>query len=130
MDLKEIKDLTTVGYRITQILVQALPACLSMFIFVMQMTVNLFFVGRLNDAALIAGVGMGNVIANIMCLSFVMGFNQALDTLISQAYGAGQIRLCGTILNRGRIISILVFIPILIMLSHTEEILLSFEQDP
>lgn len=58
------------------------------------------------------------------------GLNGALDTLVSQAFGYGQIRLCGTIFNRGCIILTLVFIPIAILLSFSEPLLVKLGQDP
>lgn len=82
-DFHSVERDNTAFKRVLIILNQALPASIGSVIFVMQMTVNLIFIGRLNQPALIAGVGMGNVIANILCLAIVIGFNQALDTLIS-----------------------------------------------
>ena len=42
--------------------------------------------------------------------------NGALDTLVSQAYGAKDLVLCGQLLNRGRTTAALVFIPLIIPL--------------
>ena len=56
--------------------------------------------------------------------------NGALETLVSQAYGFGNIQLCGIYLNRARIISTIVFIPIMFVFMHSEAILLKLGQDP
>jgi len=48
-----------------------------------QPLINLFFIGHYGDEAMIAGVGTGNMINNILCLSIIMGMNGALETLIS-----------------------------------------------
>ena len=48
---------------------------------------NIVFVSKLNNPALIAAVGLGNTTMNLCCLSVILGFNGALDTLISQAAG-------------------------------------------
>ena len=55
---------------------------------------------------------MGNMIQNMFGLSIVCGFNGALETLVSQAYGSGNLRLCGVYLNRGRFILLMAFVPI------------------
>ena len=58
-----------------------------------------------------------------------MGFNGALDTLVSQAFGNGQYRMCGVYMNRARVLNFAFFIPICVMLLYTEEILVALGQD-
>ena len=41
------------------------------------------FAARFNDAAKLAGVGLGNTTLNIFGLSIIMGMNGALETLVS-----------------------------------------------
>lgn len=48
-----------------------------------QENVNLIFIGHLNNAEMMAGVGMGNMIMNILGLTIAMGLNGALETLSS-----------------------------------------------
>lgn len=55
----------------------------------------------------------------------IIGLNSALDTLISQAAGAGNLELCGKYLNRGRFILCCMFVPIAILLGFTENILIA-----
>ena len=88
------------------------------------------FAGRFDDSAKLAGVGLGNTTLNIMCLSICMGMNGALETLVSQAFGYGNITLCGVYLNRARVIGTLTFIPCAILLLFAEPILLKLGQDP
>ena len=57
--------------------------------------VNLVVVGHLNDPVALGGVGLGNLLINVVCFSIGMGLNGALDTLVSQAYGDKQLYLCG-----------------------------------
>ena len=45
--------------------------------------INLIFVGHLNEPAMIAGVGMGNMIQNMIGMSMFVGLNSALETLVS-----------------------------------------------
>lgn len=42
---------------------------------------NLIFIGTLNSKAMVAGVGMGNMITNLVAMSMFYGVNSALDTL-------------------------------------------------
>ena len=73
---------------------------------------------------------MGNMTQNLLGLSIILGFNSTLDTLVSQAAGAGNHELCGVYLNRGRFILAILCVPIVITLLHTENILLLLKQDP
>jgi len=44
---------------------------------------NLIFIGHLDDAALLAGVGMGNTILSVFGISLFLGLNGALETLVA-----------------------------------------------
>jgi MATE family multidrug resistance protein len=58
------------------------------------------------------------------------GLNGALETLVSQAYGAKDLRLCGIYLNRGRFINTLVFLfPISLCFLFSGKALKAFGQD-
>ena len=85
----------------------------------------MIFVGYLNDATKMAGVGMGNTLLNMTGLSLASGLNGALETLVSQAYGAGDYKLCGTYLNRSRAVILIFFIPVTVFLMKCEDILIS-----
>ena len=64
-------------------------------------------------------------------LSFLIGMNMAQDMLTSQAFGAGNLRLCGLYLNRGILILLAVFIPLaLIPAIFAEKMFLACGQDP
>ena len=39
---------------------------------------NQMYVGRLGNTAITAGVGMGNMIINLFCMSIIMGVNSAV----------------------------------------------------
>lgn len=49
----------------------------------MQENINLIFIGHLNKPAMMAGVGMGNMLMNCLLLTIAMGLNGALETLTS-----------------------------------------------
>ena len=107
----------------------AIPSMLSSVLSMLIEIINLIFVGHLNDPAMLAGVGMGNMTCNLCALSIVFGFNSSLDTLVSQAAGRGDAELCGVFVNRGRFVMLLLFIPITTLLLNTKSILVAIGQD-
>lgn len=66
--------------------------------------------------------------SNVFALSLGLGMNSALDTLCSQAYGAGNKLLLGLYLQRGLFLLSLLFIPILITNWFSATILISLGQ--
>lgn len=92
---------------------------------------NGVFAGHTNDSTMIAVVGLSGVCCNILVLSLMIGINSAQETLTSQAFGAGNLQLCGVYLNRGIFVLTAFFIPLaIIVMFFTEEILLALGQDP
>ena len=73
---------------------------------------NAAFAGRLGNPAMLAAVGIGNVTCMIFLITMFMGLNAAQDTLTSQAFGSGNLKLCGSYLNRGLTINFIVFMPL------------------
>lgn len=63
-------------------------------------------------------------------LAIAIGLNGALETLVSQSYGANNLKLCGVYLNRGRYVLCLCFIPVTLVLSQAENILVAIGQNP
>lgn len=57
--------------------------------------ISLYYVGRLNEAKLIGGVTLGNMMCNLTGYSLMIGMCSALDTLLSQAYGSKSYYLLG-----------------------------------
>ena len=81
-------------------------------------SMNLIFMGKIGDAALISGVGVGNVYINVFGVVMMGGLNSILSTLVSQSYGQKNLKLCGVYLNRGRLVLILAYVPIFIILMN------------
>ena len=109
----------------------AVPAVVTNIMAFQAPLVNSVFAGRMNDPTKLAAVGLSSVINNLMMLSLMIGLNSAQETLTSQAFGHGNIRLCGVYLNRGRFILIAFFIPLAtIPCCFAESILLGLGQDP
>ena len=63
-------DMSTleVFWEITKI---AVPLIFAMLVFLLVQLVNTYFVGHSNDAVLLAGVGMGNMLINVLCFAVV-----------------------------------------------------------
>uniref|UniRef100_A0A7S3CJI4 Multidrug and toxin extrusion protein n=1 Tax=Strombidium rassoulzadegani TaxID=1082188 RepID=A0A7S3CJI4_9SPIT len=104
--------------------------------------INTYFIGHTNDATLIAGVGMGNMLINVLAFAVMQGLNGALETLISQSYGASQNaengeryrkkmrQMCGTFYNRGRYVVTVIMVPIVLIFVYSDKILIAIKQDP
>lgn len=89
--------------------------------------VNIAFVGHLGNTTMLAGVGLGTIYASIFCQTIIFGLNGAIQTLVSNA--SGNLKECGEILNRGRFVAIIAFIPITIALCLSEKFLLAIGMD-
>ena len=86
--------------------------------------VAMIFIGQLGTSEEIAGAGLAFTITNIFVFSFGFGLNGAIETLATQAFGAGDLYMCGVVLNRGRVVGTAFFLPMLLFLLYTEELLL------
>jgi Na+-driven multidrug efflux pump len=47
----------------------------------------------------------------------LLGLNTGVVTLVSQTFGYGNLRLCGTYINRGRVVVFLAYFPAAFMLA-------------
>ena len=65
------------------IIFTAFPASAAAFTEVLKETINLIFIGRLGDPVLVAGVGMGNIIVNLIGSGIYFGINSGMETLVS-----------------------------------------------
>lgn len=92
-----------------------------------------------NTISIIKGIGLGNMIMNILCFDICLGLNGALETLISQAYGAqkmvnespefkDEMRLiCGRYLNIARLVNtVFMIFPTAVLFFFADEILITF----
>ena len=65
----------------------------------------------------------------MFCRHILTGINCAQETLVGPAYGQGQLKLCGTYLNRGRAIITVAYIPLLLLMCFSEKVLVSLGQN-
>ena len=107
----------------------AFPAFICCFFAIFQELINLKIVGMLGNDKLISAIGLGNTINNILGFGMYVGLNGALNTFVSQAYGANKIELCGVYLWRARIILMIAFLLLSPFFIFSGELLVYLKQD-
>ena len=63
--------------------VVAVPAIIAMTFSLLVQIINLSLIGHLNDASIVAGVGLGNLYVNMFSQSLYTGLNGAIATFVS-----------------------------------------------
>ena len=87
---------------------------------------NVVLSATFHNETKIAAVGLANSILCIFSTYFILGFMMPLETLTSQAFGAGDLRQCGVYLNRALILLHISMIPMLFLFFNLEPILIAF----
>ncbi|CDW78027.1 na+-driven multidrug efflux pump [Stylonychia lemnae] len=91
---------------------------------------NAIVLGQNEDGRILASLGLGSLTLGIVLLSIGSSFNSCLDTLISQAFGQKDHRLCILYLNRQFYLSTMVFLPLAIIVYQCETFYVYLGQDP
>ena len=76
------------------VLIKAVPTSMISLIDFIVTTANLVLIGHAGTSEEIAGLGLGVMTANCVSFSISQGLNGAIDTLVSQAYGSKDYKLC------------------------------------
>jgi len=105
------------------------PTILTMIFFQMVQLMNIFFVGH-QSSELLAGVGLGNMLLNVLVFAVTMGLNGTIETFVAWSYGRGDKMMCGLHLNRARVVVTSVIIPVMILFLFIDKILINLQQDP
>jgi MATE family multidrug resistance protein len=93
-----------------QVLGDAIPATMGLlFIFIAE-TINIIFIGRFNDATMIAGIGIGTLYINATGYVLGAGLMGGVDTLCSQAFGDRKYKMVGIYANVARVCIFLFFV--------------------
>lgn len=73
------------------------------------------FVGNLNNTFATAGVGMAIMFVNLTTHSTLMGINNAISVLVPVAFGQRDYSECERVLQRGRLICFMCYLPLLLV---------------
>ena len=114
----------------TQILTLAIPNVASSLAMYSTSVITTLCISHEDKPDLLAAFGLGNLIANVLGLSIGVGLTSVLETLVSQAYGAGNAHLTAVHLNRARLVVTIAIIPCFFCLYWTDWLLLGLGQDP
>ena len=61
----------------------SLPASIGMFLSIFIEMINQIYAGHMGDPAILAGIGIGNICINIVCITTAFGMNGAIETFVS-----------------------------------------------
>eukprot|EP00971_Amphidinium_carterae_P261047 5178459-Amphidinium_carterae.1 len=103
-----------------------LPTCVNLVCVQLPGLALLGFLGDNTDQLAAAGVGL--MYSNITGYSFIVGTGGGAQPLISQAFGAGNYRRCGDMLQQQFAIHAILCLPIAAMWWWTEDILIATGQ--
>jgi len=100
------------------------PTILTMIFFQMVQLLNIFYVGHMSSE-LLAGVGLGNMLLNVLVFAVTMGLNGTIESFVAWAYGQDDKKMCGIHLNRARVIVTTFLIPVVILFLCIDRILIA-----
>lgn len=106
----------------------AAPTMTANFLQLLNEFTNTLCLGHVGNDAELAAVGLGNMMQNCFGLSIAFGLTTALDTLVSQAHGAGQHQLCIHYLQRSRVIGALQLVWMFPILWFSDDLLIAVGQ--
>ena len=76
------------------------PVAISQFMEILIEFISLSYAGRLGETKYLAGMGFSITAINVMCTSVLEGLSKGINTLGSQAYGAGNYKLLSSYCHR------------------------------
>ncbi|KAH9188514.1 hypothetical protein AeNC1_009510 [Aphanomyces euteiches] len=116
-----------------QLLALAGPMCLTFLIESTQSTISVALVGSIESEQtkeLVNGAALSTSFTTLTVIAVVIGLPTALDTLCSQAYGSGNMAKMGTSLQSALLAMTMAFVPIFVINSFSDHILMGLGQDP
>lgn len=115
---------------LADIAMMAVPSMFTNLLGFVNETTNALFIGHHGSREAMAAVGIGNMMQNCFGLSIGIGLTSAMDTLVSQAHGAGEDRLASVYLQRARLIAAAQMVWILPLMIWCDRWLVAIGQDP
>lgn len=123
------EQVPTVKETLGSIFELAVPMVICLILILVNEVVNTIVIGRAGSGEQLAAVGIANMMQNCCGLSIGLGLAGALDTFVSQAYGAGEYEVMHRSLHRCRIVMTMTLVVIIPVLWFSEPILLFLRQD-
>ncbi|CAI2365685.1 unnamed protein product [Moneuplotes crassus] len=105
-----------------------IPSALTMYIEYSVTFLNVLFISLLDDPVLVSGCGLGLFLVTNVIFTWNVGLCGGIDTLVSQAFGRKDYKLCGTYLNTSKILFCILAIPQALILFKSRSILALFGQ--
>lgn len=99
--------------RIIQLLKLFAPVAISQLMEILIEFINLTYAGRLGQTKYLAGMGFSITAINVLCQSILNGLSYGINTLGSQAYGAGNYKLYASYCHRAFYIILIAWILLL-----------------
>ena len=107
------------------------PTSLQMIASVAPPNLMMLFLGHLpNGPVLVAGAGVGSMFCNVAGRSLLVGFQLGSMSLMSQAYGAGNLSRVGLLLQRQWLIHLVLILAVIVPLWTSSHSLLTAAQQP
>ena len=119
------KQLTT-KEKLFNVIYLAIPATMALFLGYLPEIINLSMIGQKYDTYSVNAISLCNIIIALLPFTLMYGINGALDTLMSQAYGAQDYELAGHFLNAGRFLMAVIYVPMFVVMLFTGAILRAF----
>ena len=108
----------------------ALPSMGSFVMGYLQNIVIGLCIGALHDAELLASVGLGSLVSNLLGYSIGIGLLAVLDSLVAQSAGSKNSKIATLQLARGRLVIFAISIPCTLVMLVSGKLLLLAGQDP
>jgi len=105
---------TSIGLELRTLVANSLPLAVTFILQYSLIMASLFSVGHLGKVEL-GAVSLGGMTASITGTAFIQGMSTCLDTLCSQAYGAGRPDLVGLYFQKGVLVVMLGLLPVLLL---------------
>jgi len=90
---------------------------------------NIYYVGQMSTE-LLAGVGLGSMLLNVLVFAVTMGLNGTIETFVAWSYGQGDKKSCGLHLNRAKVIVTIFCMPVMLLFCFIDKVLIGCQQDP
>ena len=84
---------------------------------------TVYIISNYGSPIMVAGAGLGVMFINMLVYGVFEGMNGAIDTLVSQYFGSGDLLECNYVFNKARVINSIVYIPVATLLFFSNHLL-------